>query len=46
MQHLAKEADALLFTPGTPYVELHDSVRPLPGEPIIPKHFPNSFHQT
>jgi nicotinamidase-related amidase len=46
VQHLATQADAPLFTPGTSYVELHDSVRPLPGEPVIRKHFPNSFHQT
>ena len=46
VQHLATQADAPLFTPGTPYVELHETVRPLPGERVIPKHFPNSFHQT
>jgi nicotinamidase-related amidase len=46
IQHLSAHADAPLFTPGTPYVELHESVRPLPVERVIPKHFPNSFHQT
>ncbi len=46
VQHLSAQADAPLFTPNTPYVELHDSVKPLPGERVIPKHLPNSFHQT
>src|SRR3954447_24949727 len=46
VQHLSAQADAPLFTPNTPYVELHDSVKPLPGERVITKHFPNSFHQT
>jgi nicotinamidase-related amidase len=46
VQHLSTQADAPLFTPNTSYVELHDNVRPLPGERVIQKHFPNSFHQT
>src|SRR4051794_33844806 len=46
VQHLSARADAPLFTPNTPYAELHDSVRPLPGEAVIQKHYPNSFHQT
>jgi nicotinamidase-related amidase len=46
VQHLSAQADAPLFTPNTPYVELHDSVKPMPGERVILKHFPNSFHQT
>lgn len=46
VQHLSTQANAPLFTPNTPYVELHDSVRPLTGERVIQKHFPNSFHQT
>ena len=25
---------------------MHDTVKPAPGERVIPKHFPNSFHQT
>lgn len=46
IQHLSAQADAPLFTPNTPHVELHESARPLPGERVIQKHFPNSFHQT
>jgi len=46
VQHLSKQADAPLFTPGTPFVEIHESVKPLVGEKVIQKHSPNSFHQT
>lgn len=46
VQHLSPQTDASLFTPGTPYVEIHESVKPLAGERVIQKHFPNSFHQT
>ncbi len=46
VQHLSKQTDAPLFTPGTPFVEIHESVKPLSGERIIQKHFHNSFHQT
>ncbi|MFO0880907.1 MAG: cysteine hydrolase family protein [Gemmataceae bacterium] len=46
VQHLAQQADSPLFTPGTPFVEIHENVHPMPGEPVVQKHFPNSFHQT
>jgi nicotinamidase-related amidase len=46
VQHLSTQADAPLFTTNTSFVEIHDSVKPLPGERVISKHFPNSFHQT
>jgi nicotinamidase-related amidase len=46
VQHLSTQADAPVFTPGTPFAEINDSVKPLPGERLIQKHFPNSFHQT
>lgn len=46
VQHLSQQADAPLFTLGTPNAEIHESVRPLPGERVVQKHFPNSFHQT
>jgi nicotinamidase-related amidase len=46
IQHVSEPADAPLFTPATPFVEIHESVKPLAGERVIQKHFPNSFHQT
>jgi nicotinamidase-related amidase len=46
VQHLSQQADAPLFTPGTPFAEIHESVKPVACERVIQKHFPNSFHQT
>jgi len=46
IQHLAVRAGATFFLPGTAGAEIHASVRPLPGETVFQKHFPNSFRQT
>ena len=46
VQHVSVRPGATFFLPDTPGVELHPSVQPLEGEPIIQKHFPNSFRQT
>ncbi len=46
IQHIATRPGATFFLPGTVGAEIHDSVRPNPGEPIFHKHFPNSFRET
>ena len=46
VQHVWEGEDAEFFSPGTPGVEIHESVRPLPGEPVIEKAYPNSFRDT
>jgi nicotinamidase-related amidase len=46
VQHLALGPGATFFVPGTAGVEIHDSVRPLPGEALVRKHYPNSFRET
>jgi len=46
IQHLATRAGATFFLPGTPGAELHTCVSPLPGEPVLRKHFPNAFRET
>ncbi len=46
VQHLAEEADATFFLPGTVGAELHPSVRPTAGEVLVTKHFPNGFRDT
>jgi nicotinamidase-related amidase len=46
IQHLATRAGATFFLPGTPGAELHACVSPLPGEPVLRKHFPNAFRET
>ena len=46
VQHVWEGDDAAFFAPGTPGVEIHESVRPAPGEPVIQKAYPNSFRET
>ncbi len=46
VQHIATRPGATFFLPHTPGCAIHESVRPLPGEPVIVKHFPNSFRET
>ncbi len=46
VQHVSTQAGAGFFLPDTPGVGIHSSVTPLAGEPVIVKHFPNSFRQT
>lgn len=46
VQHVALGPDATFFLPDTAGVEIHATLRPLPQEPVIKKHFPNAFRQT
>jgi nicotinamidase-related amidase len=46
VQHVWEGDDAEFFAPGTPGVEIHESVRPVVGEPVIQKAYPNSFRET
>lgn len=46
VQHIATGAGAKFFRPGTAGAEIHPSVAPEPGEPVIVKHFPNAFRET
>jgi nicotinamidase-related amidase len=46
VQHVALGADATFFRPDTPGVEIQATLQPLPKEPVVQKHFPNSFRQT
>jgi nicotinamidase-related amidase len=46
IQHLALGPGATFFRPDTPGVEIHERVRPLPGEALIQKHYPNAFRDT
>lgn len=46
IQHLSVRQGATFFVPGTEGVEIHQNVRPLPGELVIQKYFPNSFRNT
>ena len=46
VQHVSTRAGATFFLPGTPGVEIHESVAPRDEEPIVIKHFPNTFRDT
>jgi nicotinamidase-related amidase len=46
IQHIATRPGSTFFLPGTAGAELHPLVRPEGSEPVIVKHFPNSFRET
>ena len=46
IQHTWEDASAPFFVAGTPGANIHESIAPRPGEPVIVKHFPNSFRDT
>ncbi|TAJ09757.1 cysteine hydrolase [Marinilabiliaceae bacterium JC017] len=46
MKHHAIGPGSTFFIPDTPGAEIHTDVMPLKDEPVIIKHFPNSFRKT
>jgi nicotinamidase-related amidase len=46
IQHTWEDPSAPFFVAGTPGAAIHESVAPRPGEPVIVKHFPNSFRDS
>jgi len=46
IQHIAAYEGATFFLPDTDGAKLHQSIKPLTGETVIQKHFPNSFRDT
>lgn len=46
VSHLSVRSGATFFVPGTPGADLHVSVKPAAGEPVVEKNFPNSFRGT
>ena len=46
VQHVAAEPDASFLRPGTAGAEIHESVAPHEGEPIVQKAHPNAFLDT
>jgi nicotinamidase-related amidase len=46
VQHVWDAPDAAFMRPGTPGVEIHDTVAPLAGEQVVQKAHPNSFLET
>jgi nicotinamidase-related amidase len=46
VQHIFQSSNAPFFVAGTPGVEIHPNVQPLPGERLLVKHHANSFRDT
>ena len=46
IQHISTRPTATFFLPNTIGAEIHESVKPLEGEQVIVKHYPNSFRET
>ena len=46
IQHISTYEGATFFLPNTKGAEIHSSVKPRPDEPVIQKHYPNSFRET
>ena len=46
IQHISLKTDATFFVKGTSGTDIHDSVAHFEGEPIVYKHYPNSFRET
>ena len=46
IQHIALKPDAPFFVKGTTGSDIHDSAAHFVGEPIVYKHYPNSFRET
>jgi len=46
IQHISTREGATFFLPDTNGAEIHAAVRPRPNEPVIQKHYPNSFRET
>ncbi len=46
IQHVSTRPDATFFLPDGDGVNIHESVAHFEGEPLVIKHFPNSFRET
>jgi nicotinamidase-related amidase len=46
VRHLSDRPGAAFFLPGTPGAEIHELLRPLGGESVVEKHYPNAFRDT
>jgi nicotinamidase-related amidase len=46
IQHVSDYPGARFFLPDTEGVKINEAVKPLPGEPVFTKRFPNAFRDT
>jgi len=46
IQHFSTRPGSTFFIPSTKGVEIHENVRPIGGEKVVVKNYPNSFRET
>ena len=46
VQHFSSRPGATFLLPDTHGAEIHENVKPIPGETVIRKNYPNSFRET
>lgn len=46
LQHESIRPGASFFLPGTPGIEINETVQPARGEAVVKKHYPNGFRDT
>jgi nicotinamidase-related amidase len=46
IQHVSIQKGATFFLPDTEGVKIHESIKPLPDDVVVQKHYPNSFRDT
>lgn len=46
IQHINIRPGSTFFLPETDGIEIHENVKPLPGEIVVQKNYPNSFRDT
>jgi len=46
IQHVSIKPNAISFIPGDRGTDIHDAVAHFEGEPLVQKHYPNSFRET
>ena len=46
VRHIAARPNATFLLPNTEGIAIHESVKPLPGEIVVTKQYPNSFRET
>jgi nicotinamidase-related amidase len=46
VRHESTDVDAPFFAPGSNAVQIHSTVAPTEGEPVVVKNYPNSFLKT
>jgi len=46
VQHLSADPNMPIFVPGSKGAEINATVRPIEGEPLVQKYYPNAFRDT